>query len=117
MHNGRVDGAELTDRILLAADLVPAGRVVSYGDIAELVGTTARLVGRVMAVHGHDVCWWRVVSSTGGLPAGLRDVARPHWLQEGTALRRGGQGCAMAAARADLGELAAQYQSELDAAG
>lgn len=111
-----MDAAERTDRILLVADLVPRGRVVSYGDIAELVGTSARLVGRVMAAHGHDVCWWRVVSSSGALPTVLRARALPHWLEEDTALRRGGQGCAMADARADLGELAAAYLRELKAA-
>ena len=34
---------ELTiERVLCAVECVPAGRVVSYGDIAELVGTSAR---------------------------------------------------------------------------
>ena len=44
---------ELTiERVLCAVECVPAGRVVSYGDIAELVGTSARRVGAVMASAG-----------------------------------------------------------------
>ena len=63
---------ELTiERVLCAVECVPAGRVVSYGDIAELVGTSARRVGAVMASAGPGVPWWRVVNAAGRLPAHL----------------------------------------------
>lgn len=39
---------------------------MSYGDIAEMIGSSApRGVGAVMALHGHEVRWWRVVQASG----------------------------------------------------
>ena len=56
--------AELTvEQVLHAVECIPAGRVVSYGDVAELVGTSARRVGAIMASAGSGVPWWRVVSA------------------------------------------------------
>ena len=53
-------------RILDAVDRIPRGRVMSYGDVAEYVGeSSARRVGRVMAEHGHEVPWHRVLRSDG----------------------------------------------------
>lgn len=103
---------ETVDRVLLAADLVPPGKVVSYGDIAELVGTSARRVGRIMAEHGHDVCWWRVVNASGDLPAGLRGSARRQWEAEGTPVKGSGAGCRIGACRADPTAWAAAYRRE-----
>ncbi|GBC93428.1 DNA base-flipping protein [bacterium HR15] len=53
---------------------VPAGRVVSYGQIAEQVPPiTARQVGRWMAFAPDDVPWWRVVGADGTLCIARRD--------------------------------------------
>lgn len=53
---------------------VPAGRVVSYGQIAEqLPAITARQVGRWMAFAPDDVPWWRVVGADGSLRIARRD--------------------------------------------
>lgn len=53
-------------RVLAVVDRIPRGRVLSYGDIAEFLGTgSARTVGAVMSRHGHEVPWQRVVLSTG----------------------------------------------------
>ena len=47
---------------------IPPGRVMTYGDVAEALGSKAsRAVGKVMAHEGADLPWWRVVRS-GGLP-------------------------------------------------
>lgn len=62
--------------MLAAVDLVPEGRVVTYGDIAALVGTSARRVGAIMAQRGGEVSWWRVTNAQGGLPPHLLDLAR-----------------------------------------
>lgn len=52
--------------MLAVVALIPAGRVMSYGDVAEYVGSgTGRTVGAVMSRHGHEVPWHRVVRSTG----------------------------------------------------
>ncbi len=115
-HNDGMDAVsrqELVDRVLLAADLVPAGRVVSYGDIAELVGTSPRQVGRVMATAGHEVCWWRVVNSSGDLPVSLMAAARRHWQAEGITVNDSGRGCRIRSCRADLVSWATGYQQEL----
>ena len=48
---------------------IPAGRVASYGRVAEWVGRpeAARAVGRVMAMGLDDVPWHRVVTAAGRL--------------------------------------------------
>lgn len=45
---------------------IPAGRVMTYGDVAEYLGSgSPRTVGMVMAKHGHEVAWQRVVQASG----------------------------------------------------
>ena len=52
--------------VLDAVDRIPRGRVMSYGDVAEYVGAgSARAVGTVMARHGGEVPWHRVLRSDG----------------------------------------------------
>ena len=52
--------------VLAVVERIPPGRVMSYGDVAEYVGSgSARAVGAVMSRHGHEVAWQRVVLSTG----------------------------------------------------
>lgn len=63
------DYAEL---VLDVVATVPSGRVTSYGAVAaavrEVTGRgSARVVGRVMAHYGSEVCWWRVVTASGAL--------------------------------------------------
>ncbi|MFD1214410.1 MGMT family protein [Arthrobacter sp. GCM10027362] len=78
---------ELVEAVLQVAALVPAGKVLSYGDIAELLGTAGpRQVGRVLALHGAAVPWWRIVRADGSLPAALVQQAREHYRLEGTEL-------------------------------
>lgn len=73
---------DLTERILLACDGIPAGQVASYGDIAVVVGTSPRHVGNIMATHGQLTSWWRVVRSDGTSSVAAR--AQVKWLEEGT---------------------------------
>jgi O-6-methylguanine DNA methyltransferase len=52
--------------VLDAVDRIPHGRVLSYGDVAELVGAgSARAVGTVMARYGAEVPWHRVLHNDG----------------------------------------------------
>jgi alkylated DNA nucleotide flippase Atl1 len=52
--------------VLAAVDRIPAGKVMSYGDVAEFVGSgSSRAVGAVLSRHGHEVPWQRVVLSSG----------------------------------------------------
>ena len=72
---GRVSGApsEFADDVLEVVDTIPEGMVMTYGDIAELLGRGgARGVGNVMARYGSDVPWWRVIRVGWLLPAGAR---------------------------------------------
>lgn len=80
--------AEFVESVLGVVERVPAGRVVTYGDIAWALGSNApRAVGRVMALYGHAVPWWRVVPASGLPPQGHARLALPHYREEGTPLR------------------------------
>jgi alkylated DNA nucleotide flippase Atl1 len=79
---------EYAERVLEVAERIPAGRVMTYGDVAEwLEESGPRQVGRVMALYGGAVPWWRVVRADGVLLPGheLRALAR--YREEGTPLR------------------------------
>lgn len=82
---------EYVERVLSLAEQIPAGRVTTYGAIAEVVGGGPRQVGRVLSVYGGPVPWWRVVRADGVLPLCHDGVARAHHLEEGTSLRRSGR--------------------------
>jgi alkylated DNA nucleotide flippase Atl1 len=70
---------------------IPPGRVMSYGDVAEYLGAGGpRQVGRVMALWGGAVPWWRVIRTDGTPPPGHERAARDRYLAEGTPLRSGG---------------------------
>lgn len=57
---------DFTEAVLDVVERVPPGKVMAYGDIAEYLGTGGpRQVGRVMALHGGAVPWWRVVHADG----------------------------------------------------
>ncbi len=70
---------DVAERVLAVVAAIPAGRVMTYGDIAEYLGeSSARAVGRVMARSGARVPWHRVVLSTGAPAPGheARALAR-----------------------------------------
>ncbi|HEX2248309.1 MAG TPA: MGMT family protein [Arthrobacter sp.] len=78
---------EFVDAVLEVAALIPAGRVLSYGDVAELLGSGgARQVGRVMSLHGAAVAWWRVIRADGTLPSELMGRAVGRYQRELTPL-------------------------------
>ena len=61
------------EAVLSVVERVPAGRVTTYGAIADHVGSGGpRQVGRVMALYGGPVPWWRVVRADGTLAKGHR---------------------------------------------
>lgn len=101
-------GLRLLDDVLRAVECVPRGRMVSYGDIAALVGTGPRQVGRVMSRAGGEVAWWRVTNARGELPAHLREEATRRWREEGIGVRPGGS-ARIDAYRADLERLADDF--------
>ena len=77
------------NRVLDVVDAIAPGSVMSYGDIAEFLGSGGpRQVGRVMALWGGGVAWWRVVHADGSLLAGHEQAALARYEEENTPLRR-----------------------------
>lgn len=108
--------SELTiERVLTLVELIPRGRVVSYGDLGRIVGIGPRQVGSFMSHHSDGLTWWRVTNAAGDLPRELLDRARPHWADEGILVKRNGRGCRIADYRADLEALAAEYEVRIAA--
>ncbi|MEV4431642.1 MGMT family protein [Streptomyces sp. NPDC049585] len=94
---------EYAERVLSLAERIPPGKVMTYGDVAEWLGDGGpRQVGRVMALYGGAVPWWRVVRADGRLLHGHERRALEHYRAEGTPLRPGDTPrVAMATARWD----------------
>ncbi|MGP7999479.1 MAG: MGMT family protein [Streptosporangiaceae bacterium] len=79
---------DFASRVLDVADMIPPGRVMSYGDVAEYLGQGGpRQVGRVMALWGGSAPWWRVVHADGSLLGGHERAALAAYRAEGTPLR------------------------------
>ncbi len=57
------------DRVLDIVRKIPRGRVLTYGQVALLVGTprASRQVGRVLYFYGRRSPWQRVINRYGGL--------------------------------------------------
>jgi O-6-methylguanine DNA methyltransferase len=86
--------------VLDAVDRIPRGRVMSYGDVAEYVGAgSARAVGTVMARHGAEVPWHRVLRNDGSCATHKADRQLELLRRDGVPLR--GERVDMARARWD----------------
>lgn len=80
------------ERVLAVVDAIPPGRVMTYGDVAAVLGSrAARMVGQIMAYYGSSVPWWRVVRASGHPPANHEHLALPYYRAEGTPLLGGPQ--------------------------
>jgi len=76
------------EQVLRIVEEIPAGQVASYGDIAEIVGVGGpRQVGRVMALYGDGVPWWRVVRADGQPVRGLETEALARLRDDGAPVR------------------------------
>jgi alkylated DNA nucleotide flippase Atl1 len=93
---------DFIDAVLAIVAGIPSAKVMTYGDIADrlvampdldgAIGSYgARLVGQVMARHGHDSAWWKVIRSTGHPPKGYESRALTHYETEGTPLTGSGE--------------------------
>jgi methylated-DNA-protein-cysteine methyltransferase-like protein len=82
--------AERARAVLDVVDAIPAGRVMTYGDIARYLGLPSpRQVGQILARSGHEVPWQRVVMANGA-PASHDPVRHlAHLRAERTPLRDG----------------------------
>ncbi|MET1088581.1 MAG: MGMT family protein [Arthrobacter sp.] len=78
---------EYAEAVLAIVRLVPPGSAVSYGDVAELLGSGGpRQVGSVMSHHGSGVPWWRILKASGHAPEGHEAEALRYYRHEGTVL-------------------------------
>jgi alkylated DNA nucleotide flippase Atl1 len=92
-ESGRAELGDFAAKVLDVAEAIPPGRVMSYGDVAEYLGEGGpRQVGRVMALWGGGVSWWRVVHADGSLLDGHEQAALARYREEGTPMRLGTHG-------------------------
>lgn len=83
------------ERVYLAVQQIPYGRVASYGDIAALVGEPRAARGVGQALHalpqGSTVPWWRVINARGVVttPSYGGALQRSLLEQEGVVFRSG----------------------------
>jgi alkylated DNA nucleotide flippase Atl1 len=79
------------ESVLDIVEQIPPGRVMTYGDIAAVLGSRgARVVGQVLAHSGSDAPWWRVIRAGGHPPVCHEHRALAHYLAEGTPLTLSG---------------------------
>lgn len=63
--------ASTLDRVRATVAAVPPGQVISYGEIAKVVGLGPRQAGRMVGRIAEEIPWWRVVYADGS-PATCR---------------------------------------------
>ncbi|GAA4888972.1 MGMT family protein [Saccharopolyspora cebuensis] len=64
---------EIWERVRSVVASIPPGRVLSYGDVAELAGIRSpRLVGRILGEDSADLPWFRVLRASGTTAEHLR---------------------------------------------
>jgi methylated-DNA-protein-cysteine methyltransferase related protein len=57
---------EQVERVRALVASIPAGRVATYGDIADAAGLSSpRIVGWIMRTDSSDLPWHRVISASG----------------------------------------------------
>lgn len=103
----------VVEKVLTAVEQIPSGRVVSYGDVADVVGIGPRQVGAVMSRYGAAVAWWRVTNATGEFPESLRRRAREHWAAENIGWKVNGRGCRIDEFRHSIAILRADYEAAI----
>lgn len=83
--------AGFRERVEAIVAQIPAGRVMTYGQLAALAGNAraARIVGGIAHFGDPALPWQRVVNKRGGLAAGYpggREGHKAHLEAEGTAV-------------------------------
>jgi alkylated DNA nucleotide flippase Atl1 len=97
-----VDADDFAGLVLEIVERIPPGRVLSYGDIAALVGGGGpRRVGQVMSRWGSGVPWWRVMRADGRPLEGHEERALARYRAERTPMRPDGLRVDMIRARWD----------------
>ncbi len=84
------------ERVLDLVEQIPAGRVSTYGAIAELARELTgkggpRSVGLVLSRYGSGVPWWRVCAAGGRLAVHKEDEQRARLREEGVPFTSAGR--------------------------
>lgn len=92
------------ESVLDVVELIRPGSVMTYGDVAEVVGRRLgrggpRQVGAALRETGGAVPWWRVVNAQGSPPAHHLTVALDLLRDEGCPLTPDGTRVALRVAR------------------
>ncbi|MFC8311362.1 MGMT family protein [Streptomyces olivaceus] len=94
---------EYAERVLEVTEVIPPGRVMTYGDVAEYLEEGGpRQVGRVMSLYGGGVPWWRIVRADGVLLTGQELEALDRYREEGTPLKEASRAAEGHLPRVDL---------------
>jgi alkylated DNA nucleotide flippase Atl1 len=102
VHADVVATEDFDEAVQAVVRRIPPGRVMSYGDVAEYLGTGGpRQVGAVMSRGGGDLPWWRVIRADGSPPAGHETECLAAQRAEGTPMRDDGTRVDMRRARWD----------------
>lgn len=108
------DPEAVDEAVYRLLELVPAGRVISYGRAAAELGlATPRRPAAAMTRAPESLPWWRMVRADGSLPPTLASRALARWRREGTPVV--GQGNTTRAAKAAFLLPDAAWRSALDA--
>lgn len=79
----REESLAYPDAVHELAQLVPRAAVLSYGDVAELLGSgSARQAGKAMGAAPEGTPWWRILRSDGTITGALMAEASGHWAAE-----------------------------------
>jgi methylated-DNA-protein-cysteine methyltransferase related protein len=84
--------SDFKKNVIRAVNSVPSGSVVSYGQIALMVGIprAARQVGWVLHEYGEKTPWWRVINNAGRISTNCEehtaDMQRSLLISEGIAV-------------------------------
>ena len=79
----KTDDKNYQERVYKIVRQIPTGRVMTYGQIAEILGEgyTPRTIGYVMhAVNTDEIPWQRVINSKGGCSTGK--ILLPYNIQQ-----------------------------------
>ncbi|MCP2168839.1 MGMT family protein [Goodfellowiella coeruleoviolacea] len=81
---------QIHEKIRAVVRAIPAGRVATYGDVADLAkAPSPRIVGRVLAEDGHDLPWHRVLRANGSCAPHLEQEQLARLREEGVPVTDG----------------------------
>lgn len=83
------DAADVDEAVFDVVDLIPIGRVSTYGAVGALIGIGPRRVARALSSGGGAVPWHRVVRADGSVAEPVRVRQLELLAAEGVPMRGG----------------------------